>query len=146
MTRVDAGIVVNDTLTVPMEELQFHFVRSSGPGGQHVNRSATQVELTWDVAQSPSLSAQQRALIMSRLRPLIDNDGALHLSDQSTRSQYQNRLAVVARLRELLVSSQRVAPERIATRPGRAAKRRRVDAKRRRGLVKRLRRAPVEDE
>jgi len=146
MSDPDAAIVVNDDLTVPLEELQFHFVRSSGPGGQQVNRSATQVELTWDVACSPSLSSEQRARVMTRLRHLIDGDGVLHLSDQSTRSQYQNRMAVLARLRELLISSQSVAPQRIATRPGRAARRRRVDAKRRHGLVKRLRRAPAEDE
>ena len=137
-------LVVNETLTITSDELSFQFVRSSGPGGQHVNRSATQVQLSWDVARSPSLTEDQRTLIMSRLRSFIDQDGVLHLSDQSTRSQFRNRAAVVGRLRELLASSQRVAPERIATRPSRAAIRRRLDAKRRRGLVKRQRRPPSE--
>ena len=104
---------MNETLTITSDELSFQFVRSSGPGGQHVNRSATQVQLSWDVARSPSLTEDQRTLIMSRLRSFIDQDGVLHLSDQSTRSQFRNRAAVVGRLRELLASSQRVAPERM---------------------------------
>ena len=115
-------------------------MRSSGPGGQHVNRSATQVELLWDAAHSPSLTAEQRELVLARLRHFIDKEGVLHLAAQSTRSQWQNRAAVVERFCELLAKSQRVAPTRIATRPSRAAKRRRLDSKRRRGLLKRQRR------
>ena len=79
----DEPIIVNEALTIPAEELVFRFVRSSGPGGQHVNRSATQVELFWDVAHSPSLNDEQRALVLARLRPLIDKEGILHLTAQS---------------------------------------------------------------
>ena len=142
----DDRIVISPELEIPASELEFRFVRSSGPGGQHVNRSATQVELTWDVAQSPSLNAEQRRLVMERLRHLIDQDGILHLASQSTRSQWQNRTAVVERFRELVAHSQRVAPQRIATRPSRTAKRRRVETKRKRGLLKRLRRPPIEED
>jgi len=142
----DEPIIVNEALTIPAEELVFRFVRSSGPGGQHVNRSATQVELFWDVAHSPSLNDEQRALVLARLRPLIDKEGILHLAAQSTRSQWQNRAAVVARFRDLIAKSQRVTPVRIATRPSRSAMRRRLDAKRRHGLLKRQRhRVPSEE-
>ncbi|NLG27323.1 MAG: aminoacyl-tRNA hydrolase [Chloroflexi bacterium] len=142
----DDRIVISPELEIPASELEFRFVRSSGPGGQHVNRSATQVELTWDVAQSPSLNAEQRRLVMERLRHLIDQDGILHLASQSTRSQWQNRAAVVERFRELVAHSQRVAPQCIATRPSRTAKRCRVETKRKRGLLKRLRRPPIEED
>ena len=137
---LEEPIIINDALVIPADELQFHFVRSSGPGGQHVNRSATQVELLWDAAGSPSLNDEQRALVLARLRHLIDKDGILHLAAQSTRSQWQNRATVVARFRELLAKSQRVEPVRIATRPSRTSKRRRLETKRQHGLLKRQRR------
>jgi len=143
---LEEPVVISDTLVIPADELHLHFVRSSGPGGQHVNRSATQVELLWDVAGSPSLSDEQRALILARLRHYIDQDGILHLTAQSTRSQWQNRTEVLMRFRELLARSQRLAPQRLATRPSHAAKRRRLEAKRRRGLIKRQRRRVSLDE
>jgi ribosome-associated protein len=139
-------ILINDALAIAADELQFRFVRSSGPGGQNVNTSSTQVELLWDAAHSPSVTEEQRSLILARLRPLIDKDGILHLASQSTRSQWQNREDVVERFRELLARSQRVAPVRIATRPSRASKRRRLDTKRRRGLLKRQRRSSPPEE
>ncbi len=76
-----------NTVSIPTSELHFRFARSSGPGGQHVNRSATQVELLFDVANSPSLDETQRQRVLRNLTPRIDKEGVLHLVSQETRSQ-----------------------------------------------------------
>jgi ribosome-associated protein len=124
---------------VPLAELHYRFVRSSGPGGQHVNTSATQVELTFDVAQSPSLSAAQRQRILSKLKNLIDSDGVLHLTAQSERSQLRNRERVTEHLRQLLAQALRVPKPRRATQPSVGSKEQRLQSKKQRGQVKRLR-------
>ena len=82
---------ITNTITIPLSELSFRFARSSGPGGQHVNRSATRVELLFDVAGSPSLTEAQRERALKALSSYIDSDGVLHLSSQTFRSQLRNR-------------------------------------------------------
>ncbi|MDH7490033.1 MAG: alternative ribosome rescue aminoacyl-tRNA hydrolase ArfB [Anaerolineae bacterium] len=128
-----------ENYVVPMDELTFRFSRSSGPGGQHVNRSATQVELLFDVARSPSLTDEQRALVMRRLRGYIDGDGVLHLVSSGTRSQLRNREEVVRRFAQIMERALRVPKPRRATRPSAAARERRLAEKRRRAEIKRLR-------
>ena len=139
-------IRINDNLHIPLSELQFHFVRSSGPGGQHVNRSATQVELSFDVAGSPSLDDAQRRHILTRLKNLIDKEGVLHLASQSTRSQLRNRADVIERFQKLLHAALKPRKRRRPTRPSAAAKERRLEQKKRRGSTKRLRRSSASDE
>lgn len=129
----------NGGYVVPLDELKFRFSRSSGPGGQHVNRSATQVELLFDVARSPSLTEEQRALVLRRLRGYIDADGVLHLVSSSTRSQLRNREEVVRRFAQMMERALRVPKPRRPTRPSVAARERRLAEKRRRAEVKRLR-------
>jgi ribosome-associated protein len=124
---------------VPLTELHYRFVRSSGPGGQHVNTSATQVELTFDVAHSPSLSEAHRQRILSKLKNLIDAEGVLHLSAQSERSQLRNREAVTERLRALLAAALHVPRKRRPTKPSAASQERRIESKKRRGQAKQLR-------
>lgn len=124
---------------VPLDELRFRFSRSGGPGGQHVNRSATQVELLFDVARSPSLTEEQRALVLRRLRGYIDADGVLHLASSGTRSQLRNREEVVRRFAQMMERALRVPKPRRPTRPSAAARARRLADKRRRAEVKRLR-------
>lgn len=131
---------VTDTVTVPMAELQFHFSRSGGPGGQHVNRTATQVELTFDVQRSASLNESQRARVLSKLKPVIDNRGVLHLTCQTTRSQFRNRAEVTERFHQLLKQALHVPKPRRPTRPGRAAIERRQQEKRRVSMLKQERR------
>ena len=87
----DSIVRITDTVSIPMSELQFRFARSSGPGGQHVNRTATQVELLFDVANSPSLEEVQRQRVLSKLKSRIDKEGILHLVSQETRSQLRTR-------------------------------------------------------
>jgi ribosome-associated protein len=125
---------------IPLDELRFHFVRSSGPGGQHVNKASTQVELSFDVVNSPSLSDEQKARVLEKLASYIDKEGVLHLASQATRSQLQNRLDVIARFQGLIEAALRVPKKRRPTRPSAAARERRLRSKRERGQVKQSRR------
>jgi ribosome-associated protein len=132
-------LVITPSLSIPPDELQFRFVRSGGPGGQHVNKTATQVELTFDVAHSPSLDDGQRERIGQVLRKRIDGDGLLHLVSTATRSQTANREEVTQRFRVLLAAALKPVKPRRPTRPGRAAKEKRIASKKARGDVKKRR-------
>ena len=141
----DSFVRITDTVSIPMSELHFRFARSSGPGGQHVNRSATQVELLFDVANSPSLDETQQQRVLSKLKSRIDKEGVLHLVSQETRSQLRNREEAVERFQELMSGALRVPKSRRPTRPTRAARERRLEEKRRRGEAKRGRRPVLPD-
>ena len=130
---------ITDTLSIPLSELRFRFSRSSGPGGQHVNRSATRVELLFDVSSSPSLTKVQREQALKALAPYIDSEGVLHLVSQTFRSQLRNREEVVERFRTLMHRAMRVPKRRRPTRPSRTAQERRLVSKRRRSEIKRQR-------
>jgi len=139
----DSLVRITDTVSIPMSELRFRFARSSGPGGQHVNRSATQVELLFDVAGSPSLNETQRRRVLGRLKSRIDKESILHLVSQETRSQLRNREEVVERFQVLMREALQIPKRRLPTRPTRAARERRLATKRRRREIKRGRR-PVQ--
>jgi ribosome-associated protein len=130
---------ITNTLTIPLAELCFRFARSSGPGGQHANSSATRVELLFDVASSPSLTEAQRERALKALASYIDGNGVLHLSSQTFRSQFRNREEVVKRFRKLMRKAIKVPKRRRPTRPSRAAQERRLASKRRRSEIKRQR-------
>jgi ribosome-associated protein len=132
----DSALHITDDLVIPLSELRFQFSRSGGPGGQHVNRSATQVELTFDVSGSPSLNDLQRTRILSQLKSYIDTRGTLHLTSQTTRSQHRNRLEVVERFQQLLQRALHIPKRRRPTRPPPQAKEQRLSEKRRRGTIK----------
>jgi ribosome-associated protein len=132
----DAILKITDALDIPLAELHFQFSRSGGPGGQHVNRSATQVELTFDVANSPSLNEAQRARILSKLKSYIDTRGTLRLSSQTTRSQHRNRAEVIERFQRLLQQALYIPKRRVPTRPPPKAKEQRLAEKRRKGTIK----------
>ena len=136
---------ITNTLTIPLSELRFRFARSSGPGGQHVNRSATRVELFFDVVGSPSLTEAQRERALKALASYTDSEGVLHLASQTFRSQLRNREEVVERFRTLMHKAMRVPKRRRPTRPSRAAQERRLASKRRRSEIKRQR-GPVRAE
>ena len=122
-------IKLGPTLTLPLDELDFLFVRSSGPGGQHINRSNTKVELRWDLAHSPTLSETQRALLLERLGSYISNDGILRLTSDNTRSQFRNRAAVIRRLQMLVEQALRPRQIRRLTRPSAGYHRHRLKQK-----------------
>ncbi len=142
----ESTIRITEGLAIPVAELHYRFSRASGPGGQHVNRSETRVELLFDVMRSPSLTEEQRARILARLAGYIDDDGVLHLVSSATRSQLENRLDVTERLRGLLAAALKQDRRRIPTRPGRAVRQTRLDAKRARSQIKRLRRQVPHEE
>ena len=129
-------VFVSEQLAIPTSELRFRFSRSSGPGGQHVNRSETRVELLFDVAHSPSLTEEQRARILQRVAGYIDGEGELHVVSSATRSQLENRADALARFCALLAAALRRRKHRVPTRPSAAARETRLDGKRTRARVK----------
>ena len=141
----DASLHIHKDLAIPLSELHFQFSRSSGPGGQHVNRSATRVELLFDLVHSPSLNPVQRTHISNALKSYIDSEGILHLVSQQTRSQWRNREDVIARFQELLRRALLPRKKRKPTRPTRASRERALAEKRRRSEAKRKRRRVLTD-
>ncbi len=127
---------VRGDLALPLEEIEIRVSRSSGPGGQHANVTASRVEASFDVAASPTLSDAQRERLRRRLGPRVT------AAAQDTRSQARNRALALERLAARLAGALEVQRPRTATRPTLGSRRRRVDAKRRRGDVKRDRRPP----
>lgn len=132
---------ISARLAIPREELLLRASRSSGPGGQHVNTSSTRIEVTWNVAQSPSLSDHQRATLLRRLATRLDSSGQLRVVCQAGRSQLQNRETALARLAELVAAALTEPKKRKPTRPTKASKVRRVESKKKRGRLKRERKA-----
>lgn len=135
-------LVLADGTTIAADELDVSFVRSGGPGGQHVNTSATKVELRFDVPGSGSLDRVQKDRITAALASRLTGDGVLVLQAGEFRSQARNREAAVGRLRNLLDEALRPRRRRLRTRVPRSERRRRREDKRRRAERKRLRRAP----
>lgn len=123
-------------LALPLSEVELRTSRSSGPGGQHANVTASRVEASFDVAGSPTLSDEQRARISSKLGPRVT------ASAQDTRSQHRNRELALERLAARIAHALEVRRPRTKTRPTRASQKRRVDSKKRRGEIKQARRRP----
>jgi ribosome-associated protein len=136
---VGSELPIRHDLSIPLGEIELRTSRSSGPGGQHANVTASRVEAVFDVHASTALSASQKARIASRLGPRVT------AAAQDTRSQLRNRELALERLAQRLAHALEVRRPRTPTRPTTASKRRRVDAKKRRGEVKRGRRPPAED-
>jgi ribosome-associated protein len=128
------SIQVTRSVTIPRFEIELRFSRSSGPGGQHAQKSDTRVEATFDVEASAALSDAQKRRVIAKAGPV------LRAVAQDERSQWRNRELATERLVEALREALRVPRKRKPTKPSRAAKERRLEAKKRRGHVKRLRR------
>jgi ribosome-associated protein len=133
-------LVVSRSCRIPIDELEWRFTGSGGPGGQHANTANTRVELRFDVAGSPSLGPRQRARLLERLGPTV------RVVASNERSQARNRALALERLRDRLADALHIEAPRHATRPTRAAKQRRLDAKRHRSDVKRSRQPPRDPE
>lgn len=130
---------ITPTLAIPDDELVERFVRASGAGGQNVNKVATAVELRFDIARSPSLPEPLRERLLARADRRITDEGVMVIDAQRFRTQDRNRQDARERLAAFIADALHVPRPRIATRPSRAAKARRLDAKRGRGDVKRSR-------
>ncbi|MGN6588036.1 MAG: alternative ribosome rescue aminoacyl-tRNA hydrolase ArfB [Solirubrobacterales bacterium] len=131
---------INDRLSLPLHEIELRASRSSGPGGQHANVTASRVEAVFDVEASTALDDAQRARLLERLGPVITAVA------QDARGQSRNRELALRRLAQKIAAGLRVQRKRLPTRPSRASKQRRLEQKRRAGERKRSRRRPPFDE
>ena len=129
-------IEINNSLSLPDDEIRFTFSRSGGPGGQNVNKLNTRATLWFDVAGSPTLSDSQRKKILQRLGNRISNDGVLQVVSMQSRSQLMNREDALQRFVGLIASALVEKPVRKKTRVSKGAKERRLQAKKRKGTIK----------
>jgi ribosome-associated protein len=111
----DKSIQIGDDITIPVSELKFQFSTSSGPGGQHANRSATRVTLLFDVATSPSLGEHSRQRLLAKLAHRLDKQGILRIQAQDSRSQVNNREIAISRLMTLLTEAMTEPKQRVKT-------------------------------
>ncbi len=133
-------IQISPSLSIDENEIQFDFIRSSGPGGQNVNKVATAVQLRFDAAHSPSLPEDVKARLTTLAGSRLTADGVLVIEARQYRTQEQNRADALLRLVDLLRQAAQKPKPRKKTRPSVAAKARRLDEKRQRAETKRLRR------
>jgi len=133
---MDDPLQLGRGVEIPLWEVELRASRSSGPGGQHANVTASRVEAVFDVAASRSLTEQQKQRIAARLGPVV------RATAQDTRSQTRNRELALQRLRARLASALVVQRPRRATKPPAAARRKRLDSKRRHSERKQTRRRP----
>jgi ribosome-associated protein len=139
-------IRINDEVAINDGELRFEFSRSSGPGGQNVNKVETKVRLLFDVRNSSSLTADQRDRIEERLATRITKDHVLHVTSQRHRTREANRRAAVERFTELLDEALAEEEPRVASKVPKAQRKRRLESKRRRSQKKALRTRPEDEE
>jgi len=134
------SLVVSDTVRIPLAEFTFAFSRSSGPGGQNVNKTSTRVEVRFNIRASNALSASQKKTLSEALAHRIDGQGALRVVEQRSRSQARNRDLALEKLSGLLRRGLKKTPRRVPTRPTRTSQELRIQAKRRKSETKQLRR------
>lgn len=122
------------------DELTFSFSRSGGPGGQNVNKVNSKVTLRWNVKASNQISEELKTLFLQRLSSRINAEGVLMLTEQSSRSQHQNKEEILKNLDALLLRAQKPKKKRKPTKPTKAAKQKRLEGKRHQSEKKQLRR------
>lgn len=139
------GLRISSTLLIPLAELEFSASRSSGPGGQHVNTSATRVDVVWNVRRSPELSEPARARVLAALASRVSAEGDVRVVASDTRSQKQNRELALERLAAMIHKALLVRKARKKTRPSRGAVERRLAEKKIRSGKKANRSTPSDD-
>jgi ribosome-associated protein len=138
-----SAIPVTSRISLEESELEFRFVRASGPGGQNVNKVSSAVELRFDAGRSPSLPADVRARLLRLAGSRATAEGVILIDARVHRQQWRNRQEAVGRLVELIRRAAVPRAPRIPTRPGAAAQQRRISEKRLQGERKQARRRPV---
>ena len=123
-------IVLSPKISIPLTELQIRFIRSSGPGGQHVNKTSSQAELVFDL-QSPFIPEEDRAWLKSRLATKLDSQDRIRITAQTHRSQSQNRSEAIEKLDQLLTEAIKRPKKRKKTKPSKGAVERRLASKKR---------------
>jgi ribosome-associated protein len=139
-------ISVAPTVALPLSELRFRTSRSSGPGGQNVNKLETRVELLFDLLHSPSFRDDQKIVLIAALGARVDAEGILHIISQASRSQWENKQLAIDRLVQVLRGALKVRKKRVKTAPSRASKARRVDSKKKHSQKKKLRKVNLHNE
>lgn len=139
-TGIDAGGLV----TIPRSELDFRTSRSSGAGGQHVNKTSSRVEISWNILKSTALTEEQRDLLVKKLGSRVSEEGAVRVVASETRSQLRNREAAEQRLGDLVAKSLTVQKKRRPTRKPRAANEARLTEKKKHSDKKRSRQRAAE--
>jgi ribosome-associated protein len=134
-------ITITRSLSLDEKEVQFFFVRASGPGGQNVNKVATAVQLRFDVGNSPSLPGDVRTRLIRMAGRRITRDGILIIEARQHRTQERNREAAIERLVALIQRVVERPKPRKKTKPSRASRERRIESKKQRGKVKQARRS-----
>jgi ribosome-associated protein len=133
----DNSLYVNGSLSIPRHELDVRVSRSSGAGGQHVNKTSSRVEIFWNIANSRALSDEQRERLQQKLSSRLTGDGSVRVVASDMRSQTRNREIAEERLAELIARSLIVPLKRKPTKPTKASKEARLDEKRRHSSKKR---------
>lgn len=133
----DNPVYVNGALSIPRQELDVRVSRSSGAGGQHVNKTSSRVEIFWNILSSRALTADQRARLRQKLGSRLTGEGSIRVVASDMRSQARNREIAEERLADLVARALIVAKKRRPTKPTRASKEARLDAKRRHSTKKR---------
>jgi ribosome-associated protein len=133
------GLQVTPSVLLPLAEVELRTSRSSGPGGQHAQKTETRVEAVFDVESSATLSDAQKRRLVTKLGPVV------RAIAQDERSQSRNRELALARLEAQLAAALKPVRKRRPTRPTKASKERRLDTKKQRGTTKRLRKPPADD-
>lgn len=139
------GIEVAPGVHIPAAEIQVSAISGGGPGGQHVNKSATRVAIQWNVRTSRALRDDQRERVLDKLSSRLDSDGSIRIVAGEFRSQQQNRRAAFERLQQLVARALVVPRARRATKPTYGSVQDRLSSKRQRSQTKQQRRRPIDD-
>ncbi len=142
---IPAEIDITPSVVVPLSELSFRAVRSAGPGGQHVNKVSTKIELRFNVRASAAFTEEERARVLEKLASRLDAGGGIRITAQESRSQRTNKLAAIEKLRRLLRAALQRPKPRKKSLPGPGAREERMREKRIRSSRLENRRPPREE-
>lgn len=145
-TETSSGIRVNQRLIIPHNEITIRATRSSGPGGQHVNKTSSRIELVWNLSTSEVLTHEDRTRLLTALASKLTTDNELRIVVSDTRSQYKNRAIAEERFAELIKKALVVPRIRKPTQPSRRQKQARLEEKARISEKKRQRQRPGEED
>jgi ribosome-associated protein len=132
-------------VVIPLAEIEFQTSRSSGPGGQNVNKLETRIELFFDIKNSPHLSPEFKSRLLSKQNAQIDSDGVLRIACQESRSQWQNKQIALERFQQFLKKALTVPRPRRATRPTKSSHEKRLSSKRIHSDKKKLRKSSMSE-
>jgi len=133
-------IEINNKIFIPETELQFNFIRSSGPGGQNVNKVSTAVQLRFDIINSPSLSDEVKRRLIVKSGNKVTKEGILIIEAKRFRTQESNKQDAIEKFTELIRKAGRKPKKRIKTKPSYKSKQKRIEEKKKRSETKKLRR------